>query len=276
MRISAVLACHNEERFIQDWLEDAVGYADELLLAVHAPTDATAEIIARFKPHSPVPMVCLWFPAETVARFGFSLMKNELIARGRGDWITSIDADEEIGLHPDRLRDELDAAESHGRSCMSLLWSEGPADGGLTPHLQNHLAALAPRQRRAVLRSIHVPQTPPTSKIKIFKSHAGYWWHGLLHEHILRRGQPAEASCWRCDHLLHHYAYLSPSAPEWKQPLYAYLLCRIVDCAWLRTGTNPWWTGAFYARHAASLRTQAEMFVARQSEWFPSVPRTEL
>ena len=35
-------------------------------------------------------------------------MKNEMIARASGDWITSIDADEEIGLTPESLESALE------------------------------------------------------------------------------------------------------------------------------------------------------------------------
>jgi predicted kinase len=72
VNISAVLACRNEEPFIQSWLEATSAYAREILIALHAPTDATADIIARFKPHSPVPIHRDWFPARTVERFGYS------------------------------------------------------------------------------------------------------------------------------------------------------------------------------------------------------------
>jgi glycosyltransferase involved in cell wall biosynthesis len=268
MRISAVLACHNEERFIQAWLEETSAYADEILIAVHAPTDSTADIIARFKPNSPVPIRCEWFPAQTVARFGFSLMKNEMIARATGDWVTSIDADEEIGLAREELHQILDAAMGGGWSAVSLQWAQHP-------RLQDRTDDWT-MDRRDMLRRAHTPVNPPVRKWKIFRNHAGFWWQGLIHEELARRGGGAWRFSLDSDAFLHHYAYLNHSVPAWKGCLYAYLICRIRDCPRLRIGTNPWWYEGGFLPNEAGIRAGAALFEARRHEWFPEIPGRDL
>lgn len=265
MKISAVLACHNEEEFIEAWLEETCAYADEILIAIHAPTDSTADKIAAFKPHSPVPIHCEWFPARTVARYGFSLMKNEMIARAAGDWVTSIDADEEIGLTREGLIALFDHARSRNRSAVSLEWAECPPseqrpDGWTMEH-------------RKLLRQRHVFLEPPVRKWKIFQNHAGFWWEGLIHEEIKRGGKDASHFGIPSGAPLHHYAYLRPSVPEWKEWLYAYLICRIRDAQHLRAGTNSWWYEEGFLGNEQAIRAAAAAFAARQSEWFPHVPR---
>ena len=260
MRISAALACHNEEAFIQAWLEKTSAYADEILIAVHAPTDSTADIISKFKSISTVPIHCEWFPSETVARFGFSLMKNEMIAQASCDWITSIDADEEIGLTPDELRDELARATRLGKSDVRLQWAE---------HRDPHC-----RQNNSTIdyRKSHLQCEPSIQKRKVFRNHFGYWWNGLIHEEIKRQGENASRSSLTLEAKLHHHAYVNESDAEWKQPLYDYLICRIVDFPHLRAGTNAWWYDAGFKENEAAIRQNAALFLSRQHEWFPHIP----
>lgn len=268
MRISAVLACHNEEKFIQAWLEETCAYADEILIAVHAPTDATAAIIARFKPHSPVPISCQWFPAEVVARYGFSLMKNEMIARAKGEWITSIDGDEEIALTRDEMLTLFAAATCQGKSVVSLQWAEHPCRQDRTDEWT--------MSNRAMLRRMHAPLSPTVRKLKIFRNRAGFWWQGLIHEEIMRHGTSAVPFVLDTDACLHHYGYLNESVPEWKQALYASVICRIRDCPPLRFGTNSWWYEAGFLGNESGIRAGAARFVERQREWFPDLPRKEI
>jgi glycosyltransferase involved in cell wall biosynthesis len=268
MLISAVLACRNEEPFIQAWLEETCVYAQEMLIAVNAPTDATCDIIARFKAHSPVPIRCEWFPARTVARFGYSVMKNEMIARATGDWITSIDADEEIGLTPDGLGRALDAAMAAGRSALSLCWADHPRPQDLTDDCtMNH---------RATLRLAHVPSAPPLHKCKVFRSRAGYWWRGIIHEEFVRYGRDALAFCHDSGAYLHHYGYLRRPRPEWKDPLYSFLICRARDCPHLRLGVNRAWYVDRFEGNEIAIRAEAARFRAHRDEWFPEIPRREL
>lgn len=258
--ISAVLACHNEEPFINAWLEETSAYADEILVAVHAPTDATADLIARFKRDASVPIHCEWFPAETVERYGFSLMKNEMIARARGDWITSIDADEEIGLSPAELRDEIEAAQVARRPALTLQWATHPNPPEAASKSMND---------RHELRKDHEPILPVVEKHRIFCNRSGIWWRGWIHEtlychdiHVGRASFPSLA-------LLHHYCYLRDAPPEWKTPLYHYLICRAVDCPALREGTDSWWFETDFDKKEKQMRENAARYQANCRRWFP-------
>jgi glycosyltransferase involved in cell wall biosynthesis len=265
VKISAVLACRNEEPFIQAWLEETAAYAHEILIAVHAPTDATADIIARFKADSPVPIRCEWFPARTVARFGYSVMKNEMIALATGDWITSIDADEEIGLSPEDLGRALDAATAAGWSVLSLLWATHRSTSEVPPGWT--------MDRRAELRRAHRPSDCPNRRYKIFRNRVGFWWRGIIHEQLMRHDCHAPMFSHDTGAFLHHYCYLRRSAEEWKQPLYSSLICRARDCPHLRPGTHPdWYEGGFWG-DGARVRAEAAHFEHRRLEWFPETPR---
>jgi len=268
MRISAVLACHNEEFFIQAWLEETVKYADEILIALHAPTDRTADIIAHFKANSPVPIHCEWFPTRTVLRFGFSVMKNEMIARASGDWVTSIDADEEIGLTGDELRELLEQADSRELDAVRLLWAEPPL-----PRQTNPTGTMADRR---VLRESHVIYLPQQWKWKVFRNRRGIWWSGLVHEELYQGRCHVDASSLATGSMLHHYAYLIADPPVWKFPLLAYLLCRGLDHPEQRAGTNRRWFEEFYPRQEASLRAAAALLDRHLDDWFPEVAARSL
>ncbi len=211
MNISAVLACHNEEPFILSWLEETSAYAREILIAVNAPTDRTADIIARFKSHSPVPIHCEWFPAQTVARYGFAVMKNEMISRATGDWVTSIDADEEIGLTATELAGALESTTAAGCSALALWWAEHPRPRDVP-------VGWSMERHRYQLRSEHRPVYPPLRKCNVFRNRAGYWWRGIIHEVIARYGRKGLEFCHDVGAFVHHYGYLRRPEPGMEGP----------------------------------------------------------
>jgi glycosyltransferase involved in cell wall biosynthesis len=268
VNISAVLACRNEEPFIQAWLESTSAYAQEILIAMNGPTDGTADIIARFKPGSPVPIRCEWFPARTVDRFGYSLMKNEMIARASGDWIASIDADEEIGLSPEELRGALDAAMAAGRSALTLRLASHPRP--------QDVAEDATMEHRAMLRGAHLPLDPHVLKTRIVRNRAGFWWQGIVHEHLRRHGEDAIIFSHFVAADLHHYTYLRRPSPPWKGPLYSSLICRARDVPHLRSGVNRTWYVDRFEPNEAAIRAEAAILRHRCADWFPDVPRRDV
>lgn len=264
MNISAVLACGNEEAFILPWLEATVSYAREVLIAVNAPTDATADIIARFRAHSPVPIRSEWFPARTVERFGYSLMKNEMMARADGDWITALDADEHLGLDPAQLAAALEATTAAGRPALALWWAEHPNPASLPPG-----ASMADRRQ---LCQAHRPTHPPQRKCRVVRNRAGFWWRGIVHEAIERHGRDGLDFCHDVGAALHHFGYLRRPRPEWKDPLYSHLICVGRDCPHLGRAIDPYWHGR-YERDPGPMRLAAATYRARRDEWFPATPR---
>lgn len=264
MTISAVLACGNEEPFILAWLEEAVAYAQEILIAVNAPTDATADIIARFRAHSPVPIRCERFPARTVERFGYSVMKNEMMARAGGDWIVALDADEHLGLDPMQLAAALEATTAAGCSALAIWWAEHPNPGSVPAG-----ASMADRRE---LRLAHRPMHPPQRKCRVVRNRAGYWWRGIIHELIERHGRSGLDFCHDVGVAVHHYGYLRRPTPEWKDALYSYLICVARDCPHLGRAVDRYWHD-LYGRDPARMRAAAARYLARRDEWFPEVPR---
>jgi glycosyltransferase involved in cell wall biosynthesis len=267
VNITAVLACRNEEPYIQAWLEETSAYAGEILIAVNAPTDATADIIARFKAHSPVPIRTEWFSARTVERFGYSVMKNELIARAAGDWIISLDADEEIGLTPSGLDAALEEAAAAGCSALSLWWAEHPSPSEVPDDWT--------MEQRQLLRPLHRQTIPALPKCKIFRNRAGFWWRGIIHEVIERHGRNGLHFCHDVGAVAHHYGYLRRPQPEWKDALYAYLICVARDCPNLGAAVDRYWH-ALYEDDQPGMRAAAARFLSRRGEWFPELPGRQI
>jgi glycosyltransferase involved in cell wall biosynthesis len=268
VNISAILACRNEEPFIQAWLESTSAYADEILIAMNGPTDATPDIIARFKAHSVVPIHCEWFPAWTVARFGYSVMKNEMIARATGDWITSIDADEEIGLAPDELGQALRAAMAAGRAALTLRLASHPRPQDVPVEMT--------MANKAELREAHRPLEPSVLKTRIVRNRSGFWWQGIVHEHLARHGHDAIHFSHAVEADLHHYAYLRRPHPLWKGPLYSSLICRARDVPHMRSGVNRGWYVDFFEPNEAAIRAESAQLRRYGDDWFPDLPRREV
>jgi hypothetical protein len=75
--------------------------------------------------------------------------------------------------------------------------------------------------------------------------------------------------------LAHHYGYLRQPEPEWKTPLYSYLICVARDCPNLGAAVDRCWH-ARYERDPTGMRAEAARYESRRGEWFPEVPRRQL
>jgi len=87
MKLSVAIVCCNEERNIGRTLASVIAAADEVVLVDSGSTDRTLEIAAAFGPKVRV----LHEPWR-----GFSGQKNFSIEQCTGDWVLSLDADEEV------------------------------------------------------------------------------------------------------------------------------------------------------------------------------------
>jgi glycosyltransferase involved in cell wall biosynthesis len=85
MRLSVCIITHNEEANIVRTLESVRGIADEILIVDSHSTDNT---ITLAKSCGAIVIAEDWK--------GFAAQKNSCIAKSSGDWILSLDADEEV------------------------------------------------------------------------------------------------------------------------------------------------------------------------------------
>ena len=87
MLLSVVIITKNEEANIARTLASAEALADEIVLVDSGSTDRTLEVVRSFGPKVKI------FEQEWK---GFAAQKNSAIAKASGDWILSLDADEEV------------------------------------------------------------------------------------------------------------------------------------------------------------------------------------
>jgi glycosyltransferase involved in cell wall biosynthesis len=92
MSISVCIICFNEERNIRRCLESA-SWAEETIVVDSLSQDGTMDIVRRF-------------PVRTYQRewTGYVDQKNYALSKANGEWILSLDADEEVTT---ALRDEI-------------------------------------------------------------------------------------------------------------------------------------------------------------------------
>lgn len=86
VRLSVVIITHNEERNIERCLESLSGIASEVIVVDSGSTDGTESICRQYGAH---------FVHHDWE--GFSCQKNFAETLATGDWILSLDADEQVG-----------------------------------------------------------------------------------------------------------------------------------------------------------------------------------
>jgi glycosyltransferase involved in cell wall biosynthesis len=126
-----VVITWNEESRLRDSLL-SVAWADEIIVVDAESTDKTAVIARDFTDH----VVVRPWP-------GFAEQKNFAIAQASGDWILSVDADEEVSP---ALRDEIlaviaqaDAADGYRVPRQNIFWGRWVKHGRLYPDWQLRL-----------------------------------------------------------------------------------------------------------------------------------------
>jgi len=130
-RLSVVVITWNEEERLRACLESAA-WADELVVVDAESRDKTVQIAREFTDHV---LVRPW-P-------GFAEQKNFALAQAGGEWLLSLDADEEI---PAELREEILALLAGGPPCAgyqvarrNIFWGRWMRHGGLYPDWQLRL-----------------------------------------------------------------------------------------------------------------------------------------
>jgi len=107
-RLSVVVVTLNEEERLRACLE-SVAWADEVVVVDALSQDKTAQIAREFTDR----VIVRPWP-------GFAAQKNFGLAEAGGDWILSLDADEQVSPE---LREEI----------LGVLAADGPSDGYRVP-----------------------------------------------------------------------------------------------------------------------------------------------
>ncbi len=142
---SAVVITWNEEQRLRACLA-SLAWVDEIVVVDAESHDKTVEVAREFTDRI---IVQPWL--------GFAAQKNFAVAQARGEWILSVDADEEVSLD---LREEIEAilagpvvAAGYALPRRNIFWDRWIRHGGLYPDWQTRLF-----QRgcgRFVQRSVH-------------------------------------------------------------------------------------------------------------------------
>jgi glycosyltransferase involved in cell wall biosynthesis len=164
LSLSIVIITLNEEANLPRTLE-SVKWADEIVVLDAGSTDRTREIAESFH-----------------ARFivepwkGFAAQKNSALQKATGDWLLSLDADEEV-------------EPALGQEIRETL-SKNPAQSGFW----------IPRKNFFLGRWIRHGGFYPDPKLRLFRRGKGAFEERLVHEDVRIQGPTAKLQ----NHLLHH------------------------------------------------------------------------
>jgi glycosyltransferase involved in cell wall biosynthesis len=164
LSLSAVIITLNEEANLPRTLA-SVAWADEIVVLDSGSTDRTREIAESF--HAK-------FFCESWK--GFAAQKNSALQKANGDWILSLDADEEVDP---ALAEEIKQALA-GNPSAAGFW--------------------IPRKNFFLSRWIRHGGFYPDPKLRLFRRGAGTFEDRLVHEDIKVQGPTANLK----SHLLHH------------------------------------------------------------------------
>jgi len=164
--LSAVVITHNEALNIQRCLQ-SLKFCDEIIVVDSQSSDATRSLAQTFTPH-----------VHSRAWKGYSDQKNHATQLAQGDWVLSIDADEEV---TEALREEI----------QLLLERSTP-----------HAAFSMPRKTIHFGRWIRHGGWYPNRLVRLFKKNEGSWVGDELHERWESRGTIGELR-----HDLLHYSF---------------------------------------------------------------------
>lgn len=246
MKYSVAMVFRNELEFLDGWFKSVLTYADEILCGAHNPTDGSLEYVEQMKKlHPEIPISVKTFPEDTLYRMGFSFMKNVVAADATGDWIVSLDADEEMDLTKDTL-EQICKGNHIAISTQTMHISERQPHWSLNnrEQIKNEAPWIAQRHWR------------------IYKNFQGISWWGMIHEELrTRAGNHVSSRCLASNVKMWHFGALhNPEKRKSKPGLYAELLLRIVENPSLRKGTNSWWFTKYFEEHKEELYKQREEY----------------
>jgi glycosyltransferase involved in cell wall biosynthesis len=165
-RLSVILITKNEEKNLPRALK-SVAWADEIVVVDSCSVDRTVAIAGEHGAH-----------VHQIAWQGFGLAKQTAVGHATGDWLLSIDADEEV-------TSEL------GHEIRSVIEQNGDVSGYYIPRRTNFLG-----------RWIYHCGWYPDPVLRLFRRSAGKFDDALVHERVLLDGKTGQLK----SELL-HYSY---------------------------------------------------------------------
>lgn len=164
MRLSAVVITRNEETNIERCLK-SVSFCDEIIVVDSESTDQTREIAARYATKV---IVHSWK--------GYAAQKNFAVEASSGEWVLSLDADEEVSAE---LREEI----------LSIL-----------QRAPEHQAYSVPRKTMQFGKWIRYGGWYPNRLVRLFKKGTGRWEGEEVHEFWKTTGTAGQLA----GHLFHY------------------------------------------------------------------------
>lgn len=152
-RLSVAIITKNEAADIGDCLDSVRGWVDEIVVVDSGSSDGTQEI-CRAKGARVI---------ETADWPGFGVQKNRALAACSGDWVLSLDADEQV---PAALRDEILAAVAKSE----------------------HAAYRMPRLSSFCGREMRHSGWWPDYVLRLFRRDAGRFTDDRVHERVVVEG----------------------------------------------------------------------------------------
>ena len=153
MTLSICIICFNEETNIRRCLESST-WADEIIVVDSMSQDKTVEIAREYTDN-----------VYQRAWSGYIDQKNLALSKAKGDWILSIDADEEISQSlQDEIRKEIEKKDAK--------------DGYRIPRLSFY-------QGRWIKHSGFYPDR----QLRLFRREKGYWVGKRVHERVHVQGE---------------------------------------------------------------------------------------
>ena len=166
-KISAVISAFNEEKNIERCLK-SLSFADEIVVVDNSSIDKTAEIAKKYTSR---------IFTQKNNPGAIDLQKNFGFEKATGDWILSIDADEEVSKE---LEEEIKKVIAH-QSTISGYW--------------------IPRKNIIFGKFIEHTGWYPDPQLRLFKKGKGKYVNAHVHESIRLEGESAYLK----EFLVHHH-----------------------------------------------------------------------
>jgi glycosyltransferase involved in cell wall biosynthesis len=156
MKVSACIICFNEERNIRRCLE-SVAWADEIVVLDSMSEDKTVDMAKAYTDR-------IYQRAWT----GYVDQKNFALSKAGGEWVLSLDADEEV---TEALRNEIQKEIQKGEA---------------------HEGYWIPRRSFYQGRWIYHSGFYPDKQLRLFRREQGHWVGGRVHERVEVQGSIGE------------------------------------------------------------------------------------